>query len=174
MVARGGQLSLLTIGAIFLVVFGLIQGGAQLAEGELLPETTTTESEERLRAAVWDELNERRAAAGHAPMPRDRFVRGIAQGTTDDLVAALAADDGNRTVGEVPLSNSRLHCTQVPVAVPHGEVNGTAAAVATALEAAAGPVVLSRSPALFDAGMGIHVREDVVYVVYRSCEQVDT
>lgn len=177
MAGHGGKLSLLTIAAIFLVVFGLIQGGAQLAEGELLPEKTTTESEDTLRDAIWAELNERREAREERPMPHDRFVRGLAQDTTDSLVAELADGPDDRRIGDVALTNTRLFCTQVPVSVPLNEGRATAETatrVGDALEAAAGPVVFSRSPAQFRAGMGIAVRDDVVYVVYRSCEQVDT
>lgn len=165
------QLSPLTIATIFVVVFAFIYGGVQLSNGELLPDDTTTDAEDRLRDAVWEELNERRAARGLAPMPNDRFVRGTAQDTTDTLAAEWGP-------GEEPtLTNHRLFCTQVPARVDTASSAPTdeaAVAVADALVAADRTETLSRPPGQFRAGMGIARQNGTVYVVYRSCEQVDT
>jgi hypothetical protein len=169
--AGRAQLSLLTIATIFVVVFAFIYGGVQYANGELLPPDTTTEAEYSLRDAVWEELNDRREARGLAPMPHDRFVRGTAQDTTDTLAAEWAPGT------EPTLTNHRLFCTQVPARVDLAISTPTdeaAVAVADGLAAADRTETLSRPPAQFRAGMGIARENGTVYVVYRSCEQVDT
>jgi len=181
MAARSGRLDVIDIGAIFVVVFAAMFGVVQFSEGELLPADTTGEREERLRTAVWQELDERRAAQGRDPMPRDRFTRGIAQDTTD----ALIEDWPEGELGGFPgrpnatLPNHRLFCTQLPVRVPVGNVStppseATVTAVADAIAAADSDDVRFRPATRFRAGMGIAVRDGDVYAVYRSCEQVDT
>jgi hypothetical protein len=176
---RAGQLDLLTITAIFVVVFALMYGGAQFSEGRLLPEDTTTEAEDDLRSAVWADIDERRDARGLDPMPRDAHVRGIAQDTTDTLVAELSANDPPSTLANATLSNTVLFCTQVPVSVPvenatAAPTNATAEQVADALVAADDHDVLFRPPSAYRAAMGIAVEKGHIYAVYRSCEQVDT
>lgn len=169
--AGRGQLSLLTIAAIFVVVFASMYGGVQLSKGQLLPDDTTTDAEDRLRDAVWEELDDRREARGIDPMPRDRFVRGTAQDTTDTLVAEWGPAE------QPPLTNHRLFCTQVPVRTTlDGEqsTDEVAATVAAALVAADETDALFRPPGQFRAGMGIAHENGTVYAVYRSCEQVDT
>jgi hypothetical protein len=164
-----GQLSALTIAAIFVVVFASIYGGVQLSKGELLPADTTTAAEDDLRDAVWEELNDRREARGIDPMPRDRFVRGTAQDTTDTLATEWTAD------GEPTLTNHRLFCTQVPARTTvEAPADETAVAVADALVAADETETLFRPSGRFRAGMGIARENGTVYAVYRSCEQVDT
>jgi hypothetical protein len=166
-----GQLSLLTIAAIFVVVFAFMYGGVQFSKGELLPADTTTDAEDRLRDAVWEELDERRTAQGLDPMPRDRFMRGTAQDTTDTLAAEWEAD------GEPTLTNHRLFCTQVPARTtpdPSATTDETAEAVAAALVAADETDAVFRPSGQFRAGMGIARANGTVYAVYRSCEQVDT
>lgn len=177
--ATGGRLDALTIAAVFVVVFAGMYAGVELREGELLPPDTTTAEEDRLRTAVWGELDERRAARGLAPMPRDRFVRGVAQDTVEAVVARDPGGTGTpgATVDVAGLPNGRLFCSRTVVAVPAANgtaTPGTAAAVADALAAAEGSEAIYRSPARFRAGMGIAVHGETVYAVYRSCEQVDT
>lgn len=178
--ASGGRLDALTIAAVFLVVFGGMYAGVQFRDGELLPGDTTTPAEDRLRSDVWAELDERRATRGLDPMPRDRFVRGVAQDTTEAAVArhpSAGAGTSGATLDTAGLPNGRLFCTRVVVTVPVGNATAsprTAAAVADALEAADGNGVLYRPPARFHAGMGIAVHDGAVYATYRSCEQVDT
>ena len=169
--AGRGQLSVLTIAAIFVVVFASIYGGVQLSKGELLPADTTTPAEDSLRDAVWEELNDRREARGVEPMPRDRFVRGTAQDTTDTLAAEWEAD------AEPTLTNHRLFCTQVPVQTTvdaSASTDETAAPVVDALVAADETEALFRPPSQFRAGMGIAREGGTIYAVYRTCEQVDT
>lgn len=166
-----GQLSLQTIAAIFVVVFASIYGGVQLSKGELLPPDTTTDEEDRLRDAIWGELNDRREARGIEPMPRDRFMRGTAQDTTETLAAEWGVDE------EPTLTNNRLFCTQVPVRTTvdaSASRDETAAAVADALVTADETETLFRPSGQFRAGMGIARENGTVYAVYRSCEQVDT
>lgn len=173
----GGHLDPLTIAAVFIVVFAGIYAGAEFRDGELLPADTTTAAEDELRTAVWTELDDRRAARGLDPMPRDRFVRGIAQDTTEAVVARrpAAGTSPGATVDVAGLPNQRLFCSRVVTAVPAANASaGTAAAVADALDAADGNGVLYRSPARFRAGMGIAVHDGTAYAVYRSCERVDT
>jgi hypothetical protein len=175
MSARGGGLTPLSIGAVFVVVLALMYGGVQFSKGELLPADTTDETEDALRDAVWTELDERRAARGLDPMPRDRFMRGIAQDTTDTLAAERAETAGWTDGSSPPLVNTRLFCTQVPVRVEvDGSEHDPSALVADALVAADDNGVAFRAPDRFRAGMGIAVHEGTVYAVYRSCEQVDT
>lgn len=163
-----GQLSPLTIAAIFVVVFAFIYGGVQFSKGELLPADTTTAAEDRLHDAVWAELNSRRVAGDLDPIAEDRFMRGTAQDTTD----TLAADWSD---GEPTLTNNRLFCTQVPARTTLEPSTSTdEAAVADALVAADRTGALFRPPGQFRAGLGIAREEATVYVVYRSCEQVDT
>jgi hypothetical protein len=181
MASRTGQLDPLDIGAIFVVVFAAIFGFVQFSEGELLPPDTTDEREDRLRTAVWAELDERRDAQGLDPMPRDRFTRGIAQDTTDTLLDDWPEGDTSGFPGRpnATLPNHRLFCTQLPVRVAAGNVStppseATVTAVADAIAAADEDDVRFRPSTRFRAGMGIAVRDGTVYAVYRSCEQVDT
>lgn len=189
---RRGGLDKLTIGAIFVVVFAGLYGGALLWEGELLPPDTTTEAEDDLRDAVWAELNDRRAARGEEPMPQDRGARSIAQDTVDTLLAERTTTDRNGSresaeddeFGATPgsdgrLPNTRPYCAQVPARTEVTNLsskprNVTAEAVADALERADDTGILSRPPSNFRNGLGIAVRGDTVYVVYRSCELADT
>jgi hypothetical protein len=181
MASHAGQLDLIDIGAIFVVVFLAIAGVVQFSEGELLPPDTTDEREDRLRAAVWQELDERRITQERDPMPRDRFIRGIAQDTTDTLLEDWPDGDTSGFPGRpnATLPNHRLFCTQLPVRVRVGNVSSppseaTVTAVADAIAAADEDDVRFRPATRFRAGMGIAVRDGIVYVVYRSCEQVDT
>ena len=181
MPSHTGKLDLIDIGAIFVVVFVAISGFVQFSEGELLPPDTTDEREERLRTAVWQELDDRRVARGLDPMPRDRFTRGIAQDTTDALLADWPAGNASGFPGRpnATLPNHRLFCAQLPVRVPVGNVStppseATVTAVADAIAAADEDDTRFRPATRFRAGMGIAVRNDTVYAVYRSCEQVDT
>lgn len=179
MATQSGQLRLPVIVAIFFVVFGLIHGTTQLQGPELVRPDPTTEREDQLRSAIWDELNDRRASNGIERMQHDQFMRGIAQDTTDTLVAdQLAAQTPPDAVGELPLSNDRLFCTQVSVRVslasPTRPPNEVAVAVVDALESADRTGVIFRPAGQFHAGMGIAIHDGAVYVVYRSCERVDT
>lgn len=173
-----GRLDPLTIGAIFVVVLTLMYGGIQFSEGELLPPDTTNATEDRLRGAIWTELNERRSAAGVDSLPHNRFARGIAQDTADTLVqqGGLNATDDTR------LPNHRPFCTQIPARVEVSalpgddlttDVNGSASIVADALVAEQ-RAPLFRPRGRFRAGLGIAVHDGAVTVVYRSCEQADT
>ena len=164
----------LTIGAIFFVVFSLMYGGVQLSKGELLPADTTTEAEDDLRAAMWDEIDDRRDARDLKAMPSDRFVRGIAQDTADTFVAEQAATE---TDDEQPrLSNTRLFCTQVLVEAPYSadSPDRTAALLVDQVGSAGEGEVLYRPPSQFRTGIGIAVEDGTAYAVVRSCEQVDT
>jgi len=179
MASQRGGLSPLTIGAIFLVVFALLQGGVQFSNGELLPADTTSDREDSLRDVTWNELNEKRAARDLAPMHRDRFVRGIAQDTTDTIADRASAErPAEDPIGDDrSIPNHRLVCTQVPAAVhvENGTATGdTAAAIADAIETADETNALFRSRSQFRTGIGIAIESDTVYAVFRSCEQVDT
>lgn len=164
----------LTIGAIFFVVFSLMYGGVQLSKGELLPADTTTDAEDDLRVATLDAINDRRDARDLDPIPGDRFVRGIAQDTTDTYVADLAANGTGD--GEPRLSNTRLFCTQVPVNAPYSanSTAETATALVDAVESSGEGAVLYRPTSQFRTGIGVAVEDGTAYAVVRSCEQVDT
>lgn len=180
MAARGGDLDLLTIVAIFVVVFGLFVGWIQFSEGELLPQDTTTATEDRLREYVWHELNERRQADGEGRMPSNPSARGIAQDTAEEVPEWFAdADNGSSPATDTRLPNQRPFCTQIPVRVPVANAsveptNATAAAVVDALLASEHRNVLFRPATRFRAGIGVKLVDGAVYVVYRSCEQADT
>lgn len=163
----------LTIGAIFFVVFSLMYGGVQLSKGELLPADTTTEAEDDLRAAMWDEIDDRREARDLDSMPSDRFVRGIAQDTTDTFVGERAA---NGSTEQPRLSNTRLFCTQILVDAPYSadSPDRTAALLVDQVGSAGEGEVLNRPPSQFRTGIGIAVEDGTAYAVVRSCEQVDT
>lgn len=177
-----GRLDPLTIGAIFVVVFGLLYGGIQFTDGELLPADTTNETEDELRTAVWNELNDRREARGIDRMPRNDYQRGIAQDTADTLARQwtpgeatgvdLGAADGR-------LPNERPFCTQLAVRVPPANVTVTpveegAVTVADTLQTVDEYGVLRRSTSNFRTGMAVTVNDGAVFAVYRSCEQADT
>lgn len=173
MVAQREGVGLLTIGTIFVVVFTLMYGGVELSQGELLPADTTNQTEEDTRGAMWTEINERRADRGFEPMPSDRFVRGIAQDTTDTLVADTSSNGTERT--ERPLTNTRLFCTQVPVSVQRSnDTAATAVALVDELDDSAERSALYRPSAQFRSGIGVAIDDGRVYAVFRSCEQVDT
>lgn len=164
---------LLTIGTIFVVVFTLMYGGVELSKGELLPADTTNQTEEDTRAAMWTEINERRADRGLESMPSDRFVRGIAQDTTDTLVSNSSSNGSEPT--ERPLTNTRLFCTQVPVSVQRSnDTAATGVALVDALDELPERSTLYRPSAQFRSGIGVAIDDGRVYAVFRSCEQVDT
>jgi len=177
-----GRLDPLTIGAIFVVVFGLLYGGVQFSEGELLPADTTNETEEALRNAVWNELNDRREAQSIDRMPRNKYQRGIAQDTADTLARQWTSGEGDGVdLGEADgrLPNQRPFCTQVAVRVPPDNVtvrpvDDAAVTVADTLQTADEHGVLRRSSSNFRTAMGLTVHDGAVFAVYRSCEQADT
>jgi hypothetical protein len=180
MAAQKGEIDLLTIAAIFVVVFGLFVGGIQFSEGELLPADTTSRTEDQLRERIWTELNERRAAEGVGRMPPNPSARGIAQDTTNELAPGWFGGAENETdpSADTRLPNDRPFCTQIPVRVAVANAsaeptNATATAVVDALVATEHRNVLFRPSSRFRAGIGIELSDGSLYVVYRSCEQAD-
>lgn len=181
MAPQRGQLSPLTIAAIFVVVFAVMYSGVQFSKGELLPDVSSDADEEELRAAVWAELNERRADRGVGPVSGNRFERGIAQDTAKELAAmsyfnastAAGVVDGNG--GQLP--NSRLFCTQIPVKLTLSgadSTNATATAVVDLLASTNGSEALFRGAGQYRSALGVSIDDGVVYVAYRSCPNVDT
>lgn len=188
MAGSDGRLDVLTIAAIFVVVFAVMWGGIRLWEGELFPEDRTSEAEDSLRAAAWDLLNDRRTDEGLERMPMDRFERGQAQETADIVSEEWPTEDGADAVvlDGTAKPNRKLLCTRLVVRVPNPRAEPgadavsndtlreeTAGRIAAALVAADETGVLRRRPARFHAALGVDVHPETVYAVYRSCEQAD-
>ena len=174
MAPSGQGFGLLDIGAIFLVVFALMYAGVQLSKGDLLPADTTTPAEEAVRAEMWTAIDERREARGLDRMPSDRFVRGVAEDTTESLAAASERTD--TTEATPRLTNHRLFCSQVPVSVSaeNRSTRAVAADLVTALDDSPRRSVLYRPSSRFRTGIGVALLGDSAVAVVRSCEQVDT
>jgi hypothetical protein len=187
MASQRGGLSGLAIGAIFVVVFTAMWGGVQYARGDLFDHEPPTDLETQLRTAVWDAINERRAAHGLDPAQRDTATRQGARETAVQLVtiqyfaeptAAGLRPDANRT-----LPNRMGFCYQTPAKLTVTEpgwppdvdrprsdevTRAVADRVADLLTSIDGPDVVTQSNEQ-KHGLGVAVDGDVVYVVYRTC-----
>jgi hypothetical protein len=102
-----GRISPLAIGAIFVVVFAGMHVGVQYARGDLLDRAAPTDRETRLRAQVWDVVDERRADRGLDPAQRDTSTRVGAQRTARRLAAVDYFEDPT-AAGVRPAANDAL------------------------------------------------------------------
>jgi hypothetical protein len=191
MASSRGRISLLAIGTIFLVVFGAMHLGVQYASGELETYEEPTALETALRAAVWDAVNERRAARGLDPAQRDAATRAGAQEAARQLVTTeyfaeptavgirSGANQSLPTMGFCYLTPAKL-TTEAPLVTgatasggsepgADGAATGAVAERVVALLASDdGGDVFSRSNE-HKHGIGVAVDGRVVYVVYRTC-----
>lgn len=186
MAYHAGGLDLLTIAAIFLVVFTAMWGGVQHSRGELLPAQEADASERQLRDVLWTAFAEWRRGEGLEPPRR------IAEVTGDAQSAAVRFADGNRSAGATnetgpPATGPHLtgndRCSQLLVrhttAQPGWPGNATervddAVAEAVAAELLAALVAdddagLLRRAGEFRTGVGVAVRGDRLYVAFHSC-----
>jgi hypothetical protein len=190
MASSRGRISLLAIGTIFLVVFGAMHLGVQYASGELETYEEPTALETALRAAVWDAVNERRAARGLDPAQRDAATRAGAQEAARQLVTTeyfaeptavgirSGANQSLPTMGFCYLTPAKL-TTGAPLVTGEAASDGSEPA-----DGAAPSVVAERAVALLASdgggdvfsrsnehkhGIGVAVDGRVVYVVYRTC-----
>jgi hypothetical protein len=188
MTAVRGQISLLAIGAIFVVVFGGMYLGVQYAEGDLLHREPTGQLEEQLRDDLRATVDAERAARGLDPAQRDTSTRVAAQDTarwlaTVDYFAEPTAV-GPRSAANHTLPNGMGFCHQLPARLTVAEAGWPADADAhSTVPAPVTRAVAERATALLasaevDAigrtnshkhGIGVAVDGDVVYVVYRTC-----
>lgn len=188
MARRAGDLSLLTIGAIFVVVFTAMWAGVQYSRGELVPEETMDARERQLRVALWTTLRQWRADRGLDPVQKTPRVTSAAQEAANEFA------DGNRSAGgmtdtrspEAPQPAGRAWCSQVPIqyTVSHPKWNETAGSqakispIADAVSDAVFPVLVAadetgllRRTGAFLNGIGVVADGNELYVVYRSCAQ---
>lgn len=186
MVRHTGDLHLLTIAAIFVVVFTAMWGGVQHSRGDLLPEEPIDAGERQVRSALWTEVVDWRVAQGLDRPRRVSEVTVSAQATAAAFAAGnyssgtTAGTDPPET-GPHPTGNDRcsqllVHHTVEDPRWTDTSANGTDGAVADAVAdellavvvAADDAGLLTRSSE-FRAGLGVSAREDRLYVVYRSC-----
>ena len=186
MARHTGDLHLLTIAAIFVVVFTAMWGGVQHSRGNLLPEEPIDAGERQVRSALWTEVVDWRVSQGFDQPRRVSEVTVSAQAT------AAAFADGNYSSGTTtgtdppetgPHPTGSDRCSQLLIRYTVGDprwtgdtANGTDAAVADAVAQELLPVVvaadetglLARSGE-FRTGVGVAARGDDLFVVYRSC-----
>lgn len=177
-----GHLSVVAIGIVFMLVFGVMYQVVEFAEDPDLPEDPAEDAEKLVRAAVWERVNEYRA-------DRDRFIASTtaevqieAQQTAEQLAAegelAAALASGSGITDEPRLPNPGARCTQfavpvdltesdsVPVPMPvRHEIADRAVAGFQSLDTIA---VLERGP-WANNGVGVALTNDTAYVTYRSC-----
>lgn len=178
--ARGG-LSYLAIATIFLAVLGTMWAGSQYADGELLDREPPTELESQFRVAIWEAVTGDSDAGG-----RDTTVRVAAQ----DTAAELATGDyfANATAvgldGDPPdsIAKTKGLCARTPVrlavrdprvtasgaAVPEPVARDVAERVARLLAEHGERTAFNRAGD-YQQGVGVAVRDDAVYVVFRTC-----
>jgi hypothetical protein len=181
-----GDLHLLTIAAIFLVVFTAMWGGVQHSRGDLLPEEPINAGERQVRSALWAEVVDWRVSQGF-----DR-PRRVSEVTVSAQSAAAAFAAGNRSSGTTtgtdppetgPHPTGSDRCSQLLVRHTVDDprwtdvsANGTNETVAVAVAGELLPVVVDSDEAgllarsgEFRTGLGVAARGDRLYVVYRSC-----
>lgn len=169
-----GQIGLFTITSIFVVVFALMYGGVQFANGELIPDRELDDDEQRIRAAVWHEVEQLRAEAGRPAAIRSRYHQVAAQGTA---IRVADADRSEPFAGAISgpstddLPNGGPFCSQVAVSVT-AEAKSPERIASQALRdltaVDGGRAVLLRGDGYVN-GIGVVRSESDVYVVYRSC-----
>jgi hypothetical protein len=183
---NAGGLDLLTIAAIFLVVFTAMWGGVQHSRGELLPAQEVDASERQLRDVLWVSFAEWRRGEGLEPPRR------VAEVTGDAQAAAVRFADGNRSVGTTdetspPATGPHLtgndRCSQLLVrhtTAQPGWPGGTAERVDDAVARAVADELLAALLAADDAGLleragefrtgvGVAARGDRIYAAFHSC-----
>lgn len=184
MARRPGGLGLLTISAIFVVVLGTMQLGVLYTEGKFPPRDPPSETEQQLRAAVWERVDAVRAERGQSPVDPDTGVQTTARATAVSLTERTYFDpDAPTAVGLQPdqaLPESKGLCRRLPAKLtvddpdwgPDGVPPAVRTAVATrvvALLAENGPPDLLDPADGEQVGLGVAVDGDTVYVVYRAC-----
>ncbi|MFB6192285.1 MAG: hypothetical protein ABEI11_03070 [Haloarculaceae archaeon] len=182
-----GRLSYLAIGTIFLVVLGSMHLGVQYSRGELLEREPPSDLELDLRDAVRAAADAERADRGLAPARRETSTTVGAQAAATalagmDYFAAPTAAGVRPAAGE-PLPNGKGFCHQLPakltVSRPGWPADGGEPVADATIRAVTGRLVelfdradgvdaLGR-PNTYTHGIGIAVRGDVVYAVYRTC-----
>lgn len=184
MAAERGRISLLAVVTIFVVVLASMQVGLAYSRGEILRTESLTPTEERLRADVWEAVNDARAARGLGPALRGTSPQRDAQDTASELTT-MAYFEAPTAVGVRPgavaeLPNRKGLCYQVPakLTVTDPAWNGGEDVSPEVSRAVAGDVtrlleshevdVLGR-PNDHRHGLGVAVDGDVVYAVYRTC-----
>lgn len=182
MARPGGRLHLLTIVAIFVVVFVSMWSAVQYSRGELVPEQDIDDDEQRLRAALWDAVESWRAQRGVGAPTRVQRVSTAAQQTAHVFAnGTLSPGTTNATDrGQAgPQPSTREQCSQVLVranvtlpsaSADDGAFDATARTVRTALvETDDSGMLLREGPFLH--GIGVVVEEGEAFVVYRSCSR---
>jgi len=170
-----GRIGLFTIASIFVVVFALMYGGVQYANGELLPDRTLSDEEHRIKAALWGEIDELRTDADRPAAIRSGYHDVAAQGTAIQLANADRAEafaggiSGPGADSAIP--NGGPFCSQMAVAV--SDETGSSDRIAdqalrnfTTIDG--GREVLLRGDGYVN-GIGVVRSGADVYVVYRSC-----
>jgi hypothetical protein len=184
--SHGTDLDVLTIGAIFLVVFTAMWGGVQHSRGELLPAEEVDARERQVRDALWTEVTEWRTARGLDPPRRVGDITRSAQSAAVAVAASNRSSGGTNETGP-PATGPHLtgsdRCDDLLIrqsVASHGWATdpsepvdpAVADAIATdlleALAAADDAALLERA-GTFRTGIGVAAHGDDLYVVYRSC-----
>lgn len=170
-----GGIGLFTIASIFVVVFALMYGGVQFANGELIPDRELGEDERQIRAAIWDEVAQLRAEAGRPEAIRAGYHEVAAQGTAIRVADAersepfAGAISGPSAGSDLP--NGGPFCSQVAVAVSADAGSSERIADQAVRELTGvdgGREVLLRGDGYVN-GIGVVRSGPDVFVVYRSC-----
>lgn len=188
MAARGAGLSYLAIGTILLVVVGSMHLGIQFSRGELLDREPPTALETELRDALRSAVDAARAERGLDPAQRGVSARVTAQATASELAGMDYYREptavGLRPETNPPLPNQKGFCYQLPAKLtvdrPGWSDGGEASVPPQTLRAVARDVVglfarndgvdVLRRTNSHKHGLGVAVRDGVVYVVYRTCD----
>lgn len=170
-----GRIGLFTIASIFVVVFALMYGGVQFANGELLPDRELDDEERQIQAAIWQEIDRLRAEAGRPEVIRSGYHEVAAQGTALRLVEThrsgsfTGAISGPATDSALP--NGGPFCSQAAVAVraeswTPDRIGVEAVRALASLDG--GREMLHRGDGYVN-GIGVVRSGTDVFVVYRSC-----
>lgn len=179
-----GELTLLSIGVIFVLVFGGIYQVSGYTAQPTLPRDSASGVERTAREAVWGAVNGWRASQDLFTASRTDGVEIEAQETAEAVAANRSLDgpvaSGRGISGDPHLPNPAPRCTQiaVPVALPPGAVeDGTLTQAGTEtisrralrkLRSVDSLGILERG-VWANAGIGVSIADDSVTVVYRSC-----
>lgn len=186
-VSTTDSISLLAITTIFVVVLGTMHVGVQYSRGEIERYEGPNAVESQVRSDVWTSVNAVRADRGLDPAQRDASTRTQARDTARWLANTSYFEEptaaGVKPGTERSLPNRMALCRQFPLKVTVGDVDSRVGENATF------PSSVSRSIAsrvtdllatAFDVdvlgrtnehkhGVGVVVRGDAVFVVYRTC-----
>lgn len=178
-----GQLSPLAIGVVFAVVIAMMNLGVQGWEQDTLEYEPPTDLEQRLRDAIWEEVDDERAERNRTAAIRGSSPRGTAQTTARELTTRAYFDAPTAIglqSGEAALPNAKGFCDRVPAKLTvnasgwgdRSVSNETIHAVGDRVVDLFGthteqPIILRSNE--FSHGMGVAVDGEQIYVVYRTC-----